>query len=106
MCQRVGCDDISLASICSFVKYIAKNCQIGEHSCLWVAAVSWYMPHNCAVWFGKPIQVWTTVTYPGYNLVSIKNIKSRVLYTQAEVNFGRLIGKYTVNVVVPLNNNM
>ena len=43
LCQRVGCNDISLASVCFFAKCIAKKYQNGEQSPLWVAAVSWYM---------------------------------------------------------------
>ena len=61
------------------------------------------MPHDCFVWFGKPTQIWATVTFPGYSFVPVGNIKSRVLYTQAEVNFGRVIGLDSVNVVVPLS---
>ena len=41
--------------------------------------------------------------FPGYSFVPVGNIKSRVLYTQAEVNFGRVIGLDSVNVVVPLS---
>ena len=65
--------------------------------------MSWFMPHQCLVWFGKPTQVWSTVTFPGYSFVPVSHIKSHVLYTQAEVDFGRVLGHDTVNVVVPLN---
>ena len=68
---------------------------------VWVAAVSIYMAHNCKVWFGKPTQVWTTVTYPGYSFIPLTNIISRVFTTT--VNFGRLIGNDYVNIVVPLD---
>ena len=43
------------------------------------------------------------VTCPGYSFVPVSNIKSCVLYTQAEVNYGRVIGSDAVTVVVPFN---
>ena len=76
---------------------VIKNHTNGQQKSLWDAAVSWYMPHDCFVWFGKPTQVWASVTFPGY---SVGCIQSRVLYTQAQVNFGRVIG---LDTVVPLN---
>ena len=103
LCRHVDRDDTGLASILFFAECITKNSNNGQQNGLWVAAVSWYMPHDCFVWFGKPTQVWATATFPGYSFVPVGNIKSRVLYTQAEVNFGRIIGLDTVNIVVPLN---
>ena len=105
LCERVDHKEISLASISFFVECIARSHQTnGQTLALWLAAVSWYMSHDCAVWFGNPTQVWATTTFPGYNFVPINNIKSRVMYTQTEVNFGRVIGTDKVYVVVPLNN--
>ena len=70
---------------------------------LWVAAVSWYSPHNCFVWFGKPTQVWNPSPSPGYTFIHLDQIKSRVAFTTASVDFGRIIGLNTVLVVVPLD---
>ena len=103
LCQRVDDDKTALASICFFAECITKNSNNGQQKALWVAAVSWYMPHECFVWFGKPTQVWSNVNFPGYSFLPVGNVKSRVLYTTAEVNFGRIIGLDTVNVVVPLD---
>ena len=103
LCQHVDDDKTALASICFFAECITKNRNNGQQKALWVAAVSWYMPHECFVWFGKPTQVWSNVNFPGYSFVPVGNIKSRVLYTLAEVNFGRIIGLDNVNVIVPLD---
>ena len=68
-----------------------KNQADGQQKSLWVAAVSWYMPHECLVWFGKHTQVWASITVPALYKVT------RFVYTGS---FGR--GLDTVNVVVPL----
>ena len=72
-----------------------------KHSYIWVAALSWFMSHQCKVWFGNPCQVWASVTYPGYSFVAIEDIVSRVVYSKPAVNFGGLISTETVFVVVP-----
>lgn len=101
LCQRNDSEDIGLAEVLFFVRCNVKSGS-GEKP-TWMAAVSWYMPHNCSVWFGKPTQVWTTTQYPGYCFVPVSHIKSRVVYTKASVNFGRMIGLDTVYVIVPLD---
>ena len=62
LCQHDR-DDTALASLSFFAECITKNCNNGQQNALWVAAVSWYMPRDCFVWFRKPTQVWATVTF-------------------------------------------
>ncbi len=46
--------------------------------------------HPCKLWYGNPVQVWTTVKSP--------SIKSRVVYSRCIETFGNL----SVYVVAPL----
>ena len=101
LCKLPDSSDEKLATVKFFAKCSVKNGK--EQRAVWVAVVSIYMAHNCKVWFGKPTQVWTTVTYPGYSFIPLTNIISRVLYSTTTVNFGRLIGNDYVNIVVPLD---
>ena len=104
LCKHIDRNETSLAAIQYFAECTAKSNDNSEQPALWVAAVSWYMPHDCAVWFGKHTQVWATVTFLGYSFVPFFcHIISRVLYTKADVNFGRVRGTEKVNITVPLN---
>ena len=53
LCQRNDCEDIGLAEVHFFAWCNVKN-DYGEQHTLWMAEVSWYMPHNCLVWYGIP----------------------------------------------------
>ena len=95
-------DDICLCEVKYFVRCTVKKGE--EHTYVWMAAVSWFMNHQCKVWFGSPCQVWSSATtHPSYSFVLIEDIVSRVLYTKSNVNFGRFIGSETVVVVVPFD---
>ena len=41
---------------------------------------------------------------PGYSLIPLTAIKSRVIHKKMLVNFGRIIGEHSVVVAVPLEN--
>lgn len=70
MCQKNNSADIALAKVHFFAKYNAD----GEKHTLSCAAVSWYMPHPCHVWFGQPTQVWTVTSSPGYSFIPLPNM--------------------------------
>lgn len=102
LCQKNDSEDIGLAKVQFFAKCNART-DCGEKFTFVVAAVSWYMSHPCFVWYGKPTQVWASTLCPGYNFIPVTNIKSRVVYTKRNVNFGRMIGLDSVYVIVPLD---
>ena len=92
-----------LAEILFFVCAVAVSKIDSSSTCsLWFAAVSWFMEHQCKVWFGHPTQVWSTATYPGYCYIPVSDLKSGVIYSKAVVNFGRIIGEDSVYVITPL----
>ena len=61
----------------------------------------WLLEHPCKLWFGNPVQVWTTVTSPSPFLIPVRCIKSRVVYIKCKETFGRLENDQ-VYVIVPL----
>ena len=68
----------------------------------WVAHVNWYLEHPCKIWYGTPIEVWSTVISPTASLIPVQSIKSRVVYTKCTRNFGRRLVNDTVFVVSPV----
>ena len=68
----------------------------------WFAIVSLFDHHLCKVWYGYPTEVWSTVSFDNYCIIPLSNIKCRVVYTKALVNFGRVIGQDLVYIVSPL----
>ena len=44
-----------------------------------------------------------TALYPGYCFIPVARIRSRVVYTKDNVNFGRIIGLDTVYIIFPLD---
>ena len=58
--------------------------------------------HPCHVWFGYPVEVWSTATKPDVHYIPITNIKSRVVHVEHSFDFGRIHGEQTVLVVVPI----
>ena len=70
----------------------------------WVAYVSFYEVHPCRAWYGGQTEVWcSNQTITGSHYVFLSSIISRVAYCEAEVDFGRVIGKQTVLVVSKLS---
>ena len=94
----MNCDSGFLVEIIFFLECIV--CQ-GNNS-LWVAAVHWFMDHQCKVWYGNPTQVWATSHFTGYSYILVSDIVSRVVYAKCSCDFGRFIGTDNVYVVVPL----
>ena len=45
-----------------------------ESNAIWLAAVSYYHPHPCRIWFGHPVQVWSATTEIDIHFVPIYNI--------------------------------
>ena len=90
---------IKLAKIHYFFKCA---CTSEKHKTvnLWFAAVSYFHEHDCKLWYGKPTQVWTTVTSSDIKFIPLSHIHSRVAYCSSTVNFGRFIGSHQVFVVV------
>ena len=70
----------------------------------WVACVTFYEVHPCRVWYGGLTEVWCRTQSASCNYVPLSSIVSRVAYCEAEVDFGRVIGKQTVLVVSILSN--
>ena len=101
LAKHADSDEIGLASIAFFAECTCVSID-EQRTMMWVAAVSWYCPHPAKIWFGQPTQVWSSQTQPGYSFIPIPNIRSRVVYTKATVNFGR-IGCNTVNIIVPVH---
>ena len=95
--------DVCLANVLYFAQVFCKvaDGKVAE----WVAAVKWYETHQCRVWFGYPIEVWGPMQEPGYSLIPLTAIKSRVIHKKMLVNFGRIIDVHSVVVAVPLENN-
>lgn len=87
----------ALAEIQYFAECKFKN----SSTTSWVAAVKIYAEHPCKVWFGTPTEVWT-ITPTSLSFILVSEIRSRVVYSRSEVDFGSRIGKETVFIVVPV----
>lgn len=62
-------NSVCLAEIVFFLHCTAISNTTNSHTRRWVAAVKWYMDHPCRVWFGNPVQVWSTARVTqGYRL--------------------------------------
>lgn len=90
--------DTQLAEIQYFVKCDVTT-EGGDIKSLWLAAVSFYYPHQCRVWFGYPTEVWSAVTSPDHHFIPVSHILNRVAYSKQTVDFGRTD---SVLVVAPL----
>ena len=69
---------------------------------IWAAAISFFYAHPCRLWFGFPVEVWSTATTPDTLLVPISSIKCRVVYTESSFDFGGIHGQQKVLVVSPI----
>lgn len=93
--------ETGLAEILYFAEVVmSTSCSAKTYH--WVAAVKWFERHPCKVWFGNPTQIWCTSQELIHNLIPLSAIRSRVVHSRLNVNFGRMIGSETVLVVVPL----
>ena len=98
---------VELAEILYFVKCTASLSNSASDysvSSLWFASIQTYLEHPCKVWFGNPVQVWTTVGSPETHLIPVTSITSRLVYTKCRIDFGR-IKNDLVYVIVPLISN-
>ena len=68
----------------------------------WFAVVSLFDHPLFKVWYGYPTKVWSTVSFDNYGIIPLSNIKCRVVYTKALVNFGCVIGQDLVYIISPL----
>ena len=87
------------------VQYYAKcTVSIGDDGfkLLWLAAVCFYHSHPCRIWYGNPVQVWSTVTENDIHFIPISMIKNRIVCTVSSVNFGRHYGEQSVLIIVPI----
>ncbi len=99
-------ETIGLAEIQYFMECVAiPNNDHTQAVKLWIACVNWFQEHPCKVWYGNPVQVWTTVSTPGSFLVPVRSIKSRLVYVKCTRDFGTVLVNDTVYVVVPLMSN-
>ena len=55
------------------------------------------------MWYGNPVEVWSTVTSQDIIFIPLTFIKSRTAHITSFVNFGRVIGEDKVLVAVPLS---
>ena len=97
-----SCEEVALAEILFFIQCTAHLNENNKNTQLWVAAVSWFMDHPCKHWFGNPVQVWSSASYPDVSFIPVTNIVSRVVYSKVLYTFGQVIGSDSVYVVVPL----
>ena len=84
----------------SFVPSTSQDCV----SSIWIACVRFYDVHNCRVWFGGPTEVWCKSSTTGRHYILLSSIECRVAYSEATVNFGRLIEDQSVLIVSKLMN--
>lgn len=107
--QTLQDNEIKLAEIQYYIKCYVKVSSPStttKSESFWFAAVALFQPHDCAVWYGSPVQVWSQVTSVDILLVPVSHIKCRSAYASASVNFGRVIGHDNVLIVVPLVNDI
>ena len=96
-------EKLVLAEIQFFIECVAVHSDLFQLGTLWVACLDLYLEHPCKVWYGNPVQVWSTVFSPDTFFVPVKNIKSRVIYAQCRKNFGTMLVNDHVYVVTPLS---
>ena len=96
---------IELAEIEYFIECVAipDNSPTAPKK-VWFAYVNWFLEHPCKVWFGHPVQVWTTVRCRS-SFIPVSSIKSRVVYVKCTRSFGQTLINDTVYVIVPLKSN-
>ena len=69
----------------------------------WLVNCTSYLEHQCRCWYGYPTQVWSNdLSSCGNKYFLLKEIKGRVVYVNASVNFGRFIGEDDVLIVAPI----
>ena len=97
-------DSKCLGEIQFFAKCTLYNERSKTTEIKYVAAIKFFAQHECKVWFGHPVEVWSKCFEPGSRVqfIPISNIKCRVVYTDITWNFGRYYGSQTVRVIIPI----
>ena len=85
-----------LAEILYFVECICRIDGSTELSRMWFAYVNWLLEHQCKLWYGNLVQVWTTVQSLSSFFILVKNIKSRIVYVKCNRDFGQMLSNDTV----------
>ena len=99
--QRLDSNEICLTEV-QFYAYISVLKQSSSSTeTIWLAFVPWYETHPCRVWFGSPVEVWSTSSIQT-QFIPISNIKCCSVYVKASVKFGRIISTQTVMVATPI----
>ena len=84
----------------SLVEQPTNKCTRHTH---WLANCTSYLEHPCQLWYGKPTEVWSnSLSSFDVNYFLISSITNRIVYVNAEVNFGRFMGTDNVLIVVPI----
>lgn len=94
-------DCVELAEVQHYLECTAHS-SLTQYSTIWFARVETFLEHPCKLWYGHPVQVWTTVPSPRTILVPVCHIKSRVAYVKCTKNFDKSLISDSVYVVVPL----
>ena len=87
----------STATVLCEVQYfmkckLAKTFEDTSHTVLWFPAVQLLMEHPCKVWFGHPVEVWSTAPATfDFTFILVSSIQSCVVYVKTTFNFGRVI---------------
>ena len=105
-CSKVFIDS-SLIEINFFIKCIIFVTDQSTNKCTrrthWLANCTSYLEHPCQLWYGKPTEVWSnSLSSFDVNYFLISSITNRIVYVNAEVNFGRFMGTDNVLIVVPI----
>ena len=92
---------------CKLVKISKEEDRPHDHTVLWFAAVQLLTEHPCKVWFGHPVEVWSTApTTFDFTFIPLSSIQSRVVYVKTTFNLGRVIGPDSVYIITPLEHNI
>lgn len=104
--KYINCSKIFAANklfeILCFVQCTVKVVDTSDVQKHWLVKCSPFMSHQCKPWYGYPTEVWSSVLEDDYKYFTLDRIQSRVVYTEANVNFGRVMGHDNVLVVIPI----
>lgn len=91
-----------LAEIEEFIECIVSSSSPeSEGDRVYLVGIYWFIQHECKVWFGHPVQVWSDMHTSSIAYIPLCNISSPAVYTHSDVDFGRAIGCHRVIVAIP-----
>ena len=81
---------IELVDVLYFIECVVsqRDGVSAKHTKIWCACVNRYFEHPCKLWYGSPVQVWTTLTAPNCFVIPVSSIKSRLVYVKCNRDFG------------------